>query len=359
MRGAKHDEIGERIALIRARGAGALEVPRDPGSFLAIATRHRALATEVEELFTPAASPGSAGARSEAKAERRLIDELESPSEVWSQLKKWTGSMAAVRYMALRNARTAVKAAAQPGKLETDEAMIAALEAVIAERACRAVLLAAAEPAKRWFGDLGGDALALDLPKIEEAVAWGIELRRAFDALTIAGGEPGKQAAWRALVAQVAASPGSPGSDDRTAVELAPFGRLAAAVGRWEPALVELAAATGIPQLLLGAGANHLAALIDQVQGLRQSVSSFADWTKFHLARRDAVVAGINPAITAIERGDLTAGELAEAWERATLLAWFDLEIAETPALARFVGSTHHLNATSFADLDRGALAVT
>ncbi len=338
MRGAKHDEIGERIALIRARGAGALEVPRDPGSFLAIATRHRALATEVEELFTSA------------------IDELDTPSEVWSQLKKWTGSMAALRYMALRNARTAIKAAAQPGTLETDEAMIAALEAVIAERACRDVLLAAAEPAKRWFGDLGGEPLALDLPKIEEAVAWGLELRRAFDALTINGGEPGKQAAWRALVAQVAASPGTA---ERTAVELAPFGRLAAAVGRWEPALVELAAATGIPQLLLGAGANHLVALAEQVAVLRDSVGSFADWTKFHLARRDATVAGIGPAIAAIERGDLTADELAEAWERATLLAWFDLEIAETPALARFVGSTHHLNATSFADLDRGALAVT
>ncbi len=338
VRGAKHDEIGERIALIRARGAGSLEVPRDPGSFLAIATRHRALAAEVGELFAS------------------TIEELDTPGDVCVQLKKWTGSMAALRYMALRNARAIVKAAALPGKLETDASMVSALEAVIAERACREALIAAAEPAKRWFGDLGGDALALDLPKIEEAVAWGVELRKTFDALTIGGGEPGKQAAWRALIAQVAASPDT---NEKPAVELAPFGRLAAAVRRWEPAVGELATATGIPQLLLGAGANHLVALAEQVETLRQSVASFADWTTFHLARRDAIVAGVGPAIGAIERGDFAAEELADAWERATLLAWFDLEITETPALAQFIGSTHHTFVTSFADLDRGTLAVT
>jgi len=338
MRGVKHEEIGERIALIRARGTGALEVPRDPGTFLAIATRHRALAIEVEELFTS------------------TIDELETPGELLVQLKKWTSGIAALRFMALRNARAAVKAAAQPGKLETDESMIPALEAVIAERACREALLAAAEPAKRWFGDLGGDALSLDLPKIEEAVAWGALLRKAFDQLTINFGEPGKQTAWRSLVAQVAASQDA---SERPAVELAPFARLAATVGRWEPALVELATTTGIPQSLLGAGADHLASLHAQVGTLRHSVATFADWTKFHLARRDAHVAGIGPSIGAIERGDLAADELADAWERATLLAWFELEIAETPALAQFVGPTHHTFVTSFADLDRGTLGVT
>ncbi|HEU4611583.1 MAG TPA: DUF4011 domain-containing protein, partial [Kofleriaceae bacterium] len=221
MRGSRSDEIAERIALIRARGGGTLEVPREPASFLAIATRHRALVAEIDDKLTDA------------------VDELDA-AELWSQLKRWTGSMAAFRYVALRSARAAVRAAAQPGQLETDDAMIGALEAVIAERACRTALLGAAESAARWFGDLGGDPLTLDLAKIEDAVTWGVDLRRAFEQLAVTGGESGKQAAWRALVAQVAASPAS---DERPAVELAPFSRLAVAVARWQPALAELSTA--------------------------------------------------------------------------------------------------------------------
>src|SRR5436309_5302020 len=111
--------------------------------------------------------------------------------------------------MALRETRAAVRAAAMPGMLETDGAMITALESVIAERAARAALVAAAEPARRWFGELGGDPLTLDLERIDVAVGWAAELRRAFDAVDVANGDAGRAAAWRALVAQVAASPAS------------------------------------------------------------------------------------------------------------------------------------------------------
>lgn len=335
MRGARNDEVAERIALIRARGGGTLEAPRDPSAFLAIATRHRALVAEVADKLTDA------------------VDELDA-AELCAQLKKWTGST--LRFMALRSARGAVRAAAQPGQLETDEAMIDALGAVIAERACREALLAAAEPAGRWFGDLAGEPLTLDLAKIEDAVAWGTELRRAFDQVTVAFGETGKQAAWRALVAQVAASPATNG--ERPAVELAPFARLAAAVTRWEPAVAELATITGIAPALLGHGPDHLAALRDQAETLFRAVGSFAEWTKFALARRDAIVAGVGPAIAALEHGDLAANELPAAWQRATLLAWTDVELAETPALARFHGPTHHAHVAAFSDLDRGSLAL-
>ncbi len=336
MRGARHDDIGERVALIRARGGGTLDIPRDPGSFLAIATRHRALAAEVEELFT------------------ELVDEVPA-AELWSQLKRWSSSVAAVRYMALRSVRLAIKVAAQSGQLETDEAMLGALEAVIAERACRDALLAAAEPARRWFGELGGDPLTLDLSRIEDAVTWGIELRKSFEQVTITGGEVSRQAAWRSLVAQVSASSSS--VDHSTGVSL-PFARLAAAILRWEPSLVELAAASGVPSTQLGAGPDHLVALREQVATLRLAVGSFTNWTRFHLARYAADVVGVGSAVAAIERGDLDTSELADAWERATLLAWLDCEIEETPALAAFQGATHHSHVAAFADLDRGALAL-
>jgi len=332
---ARTDEISERIALIRARGGGTLEVPREPAAFLAIATRHRALVDEVDVRFTEG------------------VAELDA-EELWTQLKRWSGS--AFRYMALRHARALVRGVAQPGQLQIDEQMLAGLELVIAERACRAALLAAADSARRWFGDLGGDALGLDIGRIEDALSWGADLRKAFDQISVAGGEPGRQAAWRALVAQVSASPAD---SDRPALELAPFARLSAAVMRWEPALAELATATGISANLLGAGPDHLLALRDQIDAFGHAVGSLGDWTRFHLARRGAIVAGIGPAIAAIERGDLGAAELAAAWQRATLLAWAELELAETPALGQFHGPAHHAHVAAFADLDRGALALT
>jgi very-short-patch-repair endonuclease len=241
--------------------------------------------------------------------------------------------------------------------LETDAAMLGALEAVIAERAARAALVAAACPARRWFGALGGDPLALDLARIDAAVGWAAELRLAFDAVAVAVARGGsaRDAAWRALVAQVAAHPAG---DAAAGGELAPFARLAEAVRRWRPALAALAEATGIAEAALGAGDDHLAALRGQIDALRPAVDALRDWVAFHGARGAAVAAGIGPAIAAIERGDLGAHDLAAAWERAALVAWADAELAATPALARFHGAAHHAHVAAFADLDRATLAL-
>jgi very-short-patch-repair endonuclease len=341
---ARGDEITERIALIRARGTGTLDVPRDPGTFLVLASRHRVLAAEVNERFTDS------------------VAALDAPA-LWLQLRRWVHRIAPLRFLALRQARAEIRAAATPGMLETDGARITALESVIAERAVGAALVAAAEPAKRWFGELGGHPLGLDLSKIDAAVGWAAELRRAFDAVDVAGGDAGRAAAWRALVAQVAANPAaeSPGTG-----ELDRFTRLADAVTRWSAALAALADKTGIDAVTLGAGddppaeplADHLVALGNRIEALRGSLDAMRDWVAFHGARQTARAAGIGPAVTAIERGDLGAAELAPAWERATLLAWADAELAVTPALARFHGAAHHAHVTAFADLDRAALAL-
>ncbi|HMG54270.1 MAG TPA: DEAD/DEAH box helicase, partial [Kofleriaceae bacterium] len=330
------DDTIERIALIRARGAGAIDPPRDPGGFLVLASRHRLLATEVNDRFTDS------------------VAELDAHA-LWSQLRRWTRRLAPLRFLALREARAQVRAAAMPGMLETDGAMITALESVLAERAARAALIAATGPARRWFGELGGDPLGLDLARIDAAVGWAAELRLAFDAVEVARGGTGRAAAWRALVAQVAASAAG---DASAAGELAAFARLAGAVGRWRPALAALAEATGIDEAALGAGADHMEALGARIEALRHAIDALRDWVAFHGARSAALAAGVGPAVGAIERGELGAGELAPAWERATLLAWADAELAETPALARFHGAAHHASAAAFADLDRAMLAL-
>lgn len=346
LRATRDDDVIEQLALIRARGGGGaggddIDAPRDPGAFLVLASRHRLLQAEVNDRFTGA------------------VAGLDAPA-LWAQLRRWTHRLAPLRYLALRQVRAAVRAAAMPGMLETDGAMITALEAVIAERAARAALTAAAGPARRWFGELGGDPLALDLARIDAAVGWAGELRRAFDAVEVAQGAAGRAAAWRALVAQVAASPAG---DAAPAGELAVFARLGDAVGRWRPALAALAEATGLPEAALGGGdaggdGDHLTALGAQIEGLRHAIDGLRDWVAFHGARRAAQIAGVGPAIAAIERGDLAAGELAAAWERATLLAWADAELAAIPALARFHGPAHHTQVAAFADLDRATLAL-
>lgn len=347
LRMAREDELGEQIALIRARGTGGVETPRDPLTYLALAHRHRALATEVEDSFTD------------------RVAELDAPV-LWSQLRKWTQSMAPVRYVALRGARAAVREVAMPHALPTDEAMLTALEAVMAERACRKALRAAAEPAKRWFGELSADDLdRLELARIDAGVKWAADLRKAFDATEVAGGEPGRTTAWRALVAQVAATP------DADATTPATFARLAECVARWTPALDALAEVTGIERTALGAvaavprgtstGGDHLSALRDQIELLRHAVDALPAWVAFHAARRAALEAGVGPAVAAIERGDLVAAELAAAWERATLLAWAEAELASPqigPALASFHGGAHHAHVAAFADLDRAMLAL-
>ena len=339
LRIARGDDLAEKIALIRARGTGTLEAPRDPGAFLVLASRHRQLATEVNDRFTDS------------------IAELDAHA-LWVQLRRWIHRLAPLRFLALREARAAIRAAAMPGMLETDGAMITALESVIAERAARTALVAAAEPARRWFGELGGDPLALDLPKIDAAVGWAAELRRAFDAVDVAGGEAGRAAAWRALVAQVAANPATEAPGAAGAGDLARFTELAEAVARWRPALAALAEATGIDAVTLGAGDDHPVALGERIEALRHALDGMRDWVAFHGARRAALAAGVGPAVAAIERGELGAAELAGAWERATLMAWADAELADTPALAQFHGAAHHAHVAAFADLDRAALAL-
>jgi hypothetical protein len=330
LRGSRGDEIGEQIALLRARGTGSIDTPRDPLSFLLLAKRHRALAAEVRDRFTEA------------------VDNLDAHA-AWQQLRKWTTRP--LRFVALRSVRADLRRIGVPMELETDEAMVTALEAVIAERACRAALASAAEPARRWFGDLAGD---LDLDKLDAAVGWAADLRKAFDAIAVIGGESGRATAWRALVAQVAASP----NDATQSTEAASaFGRLAESVARWIPALARLAAATGIDRATLASGDDHLAALRERLETLRHAIDSLGAWVAFHIARRNALAAGAGPVVEALERDNLGAAELALAWERATLLAWAEAELGDS-ALGQFHGAAHHAHVAAFADLDRASLAL-
>ena len=339
LRAVTADEIEERIALVRARGGAyrsndaAIPAPRDPLSFLVLAHRHRALRAEVDDWFTEAVAGLDARA-------------------LWAQLKKWGRGMAPVKFVALRAVRSQVRAVAHPDIIGTEDQMLEALSAVIAERACRQALEQAREPAVRWFGALGGDPLALDLDQLDAAVAWASELRRAFDAVEVAFGDPGRQSAWRALVAQVSGA-ATEGDGD-----VAALAKLAEAVARWAPALTALAEVTGIPEDDLSAGDDHLAALAERCELLKHSIDALRDWVSFHAARQAARAAGVGPALAALERGELGAAELAQAWERAALLAWAEAELADTPALARFHGPAHHAHVAAFADLDRAALAL-
>ncbi|MEJ7599896.1 MAG: DUF3320 domain-containing protein [Kofleriaceae bacterium] len=337
LRSSRADEIGEQIALLRARGGGTLDTPRDPLAFLLLAKRHRALATEVRAHFTDG------------------IEDLDAAG-AWHQLRKWTSRP--LRFVALRNVRAEVRRVALPLELATDEAMVTALEAVVAERACRAALTAAAEPARRWFGDLAGDPLALELDQLDAAVSWAADLRKAFEATDVIGGEAGKATAWRALVAQVAASSSRERADAPASTTVA-FGQLAEAVARWAPALAQVTTATGIAREELAApgAADHLTALGERLETLRHAIDSLGEWVAFHAARQAALSAGLHPAVAVLERGDLGAGELALAWERATLLAWADAELADSP-LSRFHGAAHHAHVAAFADLDRATLAL-
>jgi hypothetical protein len=332
-------DLGEVVALIRARGHGTVEVPRDPAAFVALAAKHRTLVHEVAEVFTDA------------------VDRVDVHA-AWQQLKRWSGRVAPLRYMALRTPRAELDAVAVPGAALTDDVAVTALEAVIAERACRAALDAAAEPARRWFGALGSDPRNIDGAAVEAAMTWANELRRAFDQVAIV--EWAKPTAWRALVAQVAADP----IDDAAATiaELAPFRRVAAAVAHWQLAIADAASATGIASATfteLAADGEALVALREQLDALAAAVDALPAWAAFHAARDAARSAGAVVAVAAIERGDLAASELAAAWERATLLAWVDDEHASTPALARFHGTSFDAHIAAFADLDRGAVALS
>src|SRR5436853_298113 len=97
----------------------------------------------------------------------------------------------------------------------------------------------------------------------------------------------GPAASRRSATSRCAAAAGrGPSTDD-----LAAFRGPADAVARWQPALVELAAATGIAGP--GAGDDHLAALRDDLASLTASgVGALAEWVRFHAARVAAREAG-------------------------------------------------------------------
>lgn len=341
------DEIGEQIALIRVRGGGEIDVSLDPASFTFLAARRRELVAEITEQLS--------------------LDDAEflDAPELWAQLKKWSTSVAPLRFVALRRARAQLRAVALPNQLTSDEAMIQVLEAMIAERACREALERAVEPAQRWFGELWSHVLTLDLEEIEAAIAWAADLRRRFDSVAVTEGEMGRQTAWRALIAQVVAPTTAEPVDleaDRGAganeLRDGMFSRLADAYSRWVPAMDELAAATGIKPELLGVGPDHVRALRAQIDILAQAIDQLVEWTCYDRARRRAIDADVLPSVLALEKGDLDASELALAWERATLVRWLAPAIASSPTLAQFDGLRHNATLARFADLDRGAMAV-
>src|SRR5262249_47228365 len=71
---------------------------------------------------------------------------------LWAQLRRWTHRLAPLRYLALREARAAICAAAMPGMLATDGAMITALGSVVAPRAAPGGLSGAGGPARARGG---------------------------------------------------------------------------------------------------------------------------------------------------------------------------------------------------------------
>ncbi|MCB9564858.1 MAG: hypothetical protein H6708_31105 [Kofleriaceae bacterium] len=88
------------------------------------------------------------------------------------------------------------------------------------------------------------------------------------------------------------------------------------------------------------------------------AVTALRDWAAYVRARRDADGLGLTAAVAACERGEVVPAALAEAWERAVLLAWTDARVAAEPALRDFHGSSHHARVAELADLDRAWLAV-
>ena len=164
---------------------------------------------------------------------------------------------------------------------------------------------AAAEPARRWFGDLGGQPLALDLAGIEAAGTWCAELRRAFEQLTIAGGEqrsPGGVARARRAGRRA-------GERDRRRARAVLRGcPMRSRAG--SPRSSSSSTATGIALAELGAGADHLASLREQIAMLASQSARSRAWARFHLARHAAKVAGIGSAI-ARDRARRSAGRPA------------------------------------------------
>lgn len=345
-------EVASKIAAVKARArgeahpeGGASEEPRallpvrrpvprptEPGKYLELARRHRALAAEVEARFSPS------------------IDTVDVAA-LAATFRAWAGRFVLWRFFALRNAKAQVRGVWTGGALPAESAVADELDKVAGERALRAALEAARSEAEKWFAVR--DPLAsgtLDFDKQEASLGWARELATAFAACAVAEGSA-RAGVWRALLAQVAAT-----GDGAASLELAPFDELAKASTRWQAAERELLERAGLPAL--ADGADHLAAVEARCLELAPSIGKLRDHVAFVRAIDEAKAAGATEVAPALEAGVVSAAQALEAWERAVLLAHCDALIAAAPALREFHGSTHHANIAEFVELDRATLVL-
>jgi hypothetical protein len=162
----------------------AAAIPRDPASYVELARRRRKLLARLDVRWS-------------IKLDTLDLDALAG------RFRKWAGRFPLWRWFALRKARADVRGALAGGRLPDDLTVASDLEVAGDERAIRRLLGEAANPARRWFGELGGgDPDVMDLDRVDAAMAWVRELRAAFEAVPL-GGSAKRDAAWRALVAQV------------------------------------------------------------------------------------------------------------------------------------------------------------
>jgi hypothetical protein len=328
-----------RVDPTRALPASA--IPRDPAAYVALARRQRKLRDELAQRWTPG------------------IAELDLDG-LAAKFRAWNGKFGPWRYFALRDAHAEVRAVLAGAKLPDDLTVAADLDTAAEERAARRLLGEAAGPARRWFGQLAArdandlpDLDALELDQVDAALWWARELRAAFDAVPIAGS---RDAAWRALVAQVCAPHASATRVDAPVELVDPeFADAAAAVDAWQKALAGLADAAGVDPAVIDGDRGHLAALADQVAAWQRSLVHLPAWTAYVRARSAARAAGLAPVVSACESGELATDQAADAWERAVLLAVIGDRIAAAPSLAQFHGPSHHARASELGELTRAA----
>ena len=335
----------EEVRIDPSKALPAAAIPRDPATYVALARRQRKLRDDLALRWNHGIA--------ELELER-LATTFRSFEDRW----------ALVRWFRLRDARAEVRAVLAGGKLPAPLTIAADLDAAAEERATRRLLGEAATSARRWFGQLAGrdvteslDLDGLDLDEVDAALTWARELRAAFDAVPILGS---RDAAWRALVAQVSApARGGAGDgvlDTPASEQFEPlFGQAAAAVDAWQRALARLAELIGVDAGALDGDRGHLAALIDQVAIWRGALPHLIEWARYVRARAAARGAGLGPVVDACESGELPTEQAGEAWERALLLALVGDRIAVAPTLAGFHGPTHHARASEIFELTRAA----
>lgn len=331
----------DKLAAAKAAGSRAVlpvrrPVPRptEPQKYLELARRHRAIASEVDARFLP------------------MIEDVDVAA-LATTFRSWAGKFFIGRYFALRGPRAQVRDLLAQGELPDDEALAGELDKVAGERALRAALEASRQEAERWFGvkdPLKRGPGALDLDRVEAQLAWSHQLAEVFGRCAVAEGQT-RAGVWRALLAQLATT-----GDGAAALELSPFSTLAAAVSRWTLAEQALATATGMA--VSDGGTRHLEEVAAACRRWRPEVSRLRDHTAYVRARQQAEQAGAAAVATALEAGQVSAEQAPQAWERATLLAFTEQQIAASPALRDFHGSTHHGRITEFGEADRATLVL-